>query len=55
MKKKLNIVITITIPIEIEAKDMIEAVSKAWKMIPEIDTDSGEVEYALDFSPYEKD
>lgn len=50
MKKRVNIIKTITVPVEIDAEDMIDAVKQLWAMIPNLDTDSGKVEYSFDFS-----
>jgi len=48
MKWKLNVLKTISTPIEVEADDLISAVEKAYDIIPEIDTDHGRVGYAVD-------
>ena len=48
MKWKLNVLKTISTPIEVEADDLISAVDKAYAIIPEIDTDRGQVGYAVD-------
>ena len=48
---KLKIIKTISTPIEVEADDLISALSKAYAIIPEIDTDHGQVGYAVDTTP----
>ena len=48
MKWKLNVLKTISTPIEVEADDLISAVDKAYAIIPEINTDRGQVGYAVD-------
>ena len=51
MKWKLNVLKTISTPIEVEADDLISAVDKAYAIIPEIDTDHGRVGYTVDTTP----
>lgn len=51
MKFKLNIVKQIVTPIEVEADDILEAVHKAYGLIPETDTDHGKVGYTVDATP----
>ena len=51
MKFKLNIVKQIVTPIEVEADDILEAVHKAYALIPETDTDHGKVGYTVDATP----
>ena len=51
MKYKLNIVKQIVTPIEVEAEDIMEASCKAYALIPETDTDHGNVEYIIDTKP----
>ena len=51
MKWKLNIIKNIVTPVEVEADDVIDAVKKAYELIPEIDTDHGKVGYMVDTIP----
>lgn len=51
MKWKLNIIKNIVTPVEVEADDVIDAVKKAYELIPEIDTDHGKVGYMVDTTP----
>lgn len=51
MKWKLNIIKNIVTPVEVEADDVIDAVKKAYELIPEIDTDHGSVGYRIDTTP----
>ena len=51
MKWKFNIVKTIVTPIELEAENFVEALSKAQTLASEVDTDHGTVNYTIDTKP----
>ena len=51
MKWKLNIVKNIVTPIEVETDDLLEAVSKAYKLIPTTDKERAKAEYMVDTTP----
>ena len=51
MKWKFNVVKTITTPIEIEADNFNDAITKAFAAIPEKDTDKGSVSSHIDTTP----
>lgn len=51
MKYKIRLVKTISTPVEIEAKTQIEALKKAFEMMPETDFDHGDCKFSVDFTP----
>ena len=51
MKWKLNIIKKITTPIEIEAEDFVDAITKARNYIDEGDLDNGVVNVEIDTTP----
>lgn len=51
MKWKLNIIKKITTPIEIEAGDFVDAITKARNYIDEGDLDNGVVNVEIDTTP----
>ena len=50
MKFNIRLVKTIYTPVEIEAQDMMEALKKAFDMMPNTDLDHGECKFTVDFS-----
>ena len=54
MKYKVRLVKSIYTSVEIEAENNMEALKKAFEMMPKTDLDHGDCKYTVDFTPDDK-